>query len=77
VPATNYFEWATDPERPKGKKLMWKFTVVDQETFAFPGIWDHAETVDGPIDSRRFSPILEIRKSGGHSLVRCGLEGIA
>jgi len=51
VPATNYFEWTTDPERPKGKKLMWKFTVPGQETFAFPGIWDHAETADGPIDS--------------------------
>jgi putative SOS response-associated peptidase YedK len=51
VPATKYFEWTTDPERPKGKKLMWKFSVPDQETFAFPGIWDHAETTDGPIDS--------------------------
>lgn len=51
VPATNYFEWTTDPEKPKGKKLMWKFTVPDQPTFAFPGLWDHAQTTDGPIDS--------------------------
>jgi putative SOS response-associated peptidase YedK len=51
VPATNYFEWTTDPERPKGKKLMWKFMAPAQGTFAFPGIWDHAETADGPIDS--------------------------
>ena len=51
VPASNYFEWTTDPERPKGKKLMWRFTVPTQETFAFPGIWDHAETADGPIES--------------------------
>jgi putative SOS response-associated peptidase YedK len=51
VLATNYFEWTTDPERPKGKKLMWRFTVPAQETLAFPGIWDHAETADGPIDS--------------------------
>jgi len=52
VPATNYFEWtAADPERPKGKKLMWRFSVPGQEVFAFPGIWDHAETADGPVDS--------------------------
>jgi putative SOS response-associated peptidase YedK len=51
VPATNYFEWTTDPERPKGRKLMWRFTVPAQEVFAFPGIWDHAETADGPVDS--------------------------
>src|SRR5579862_4412557 len=42
VPATNYFEWTTDPERPKGKKLMWRFTVPAQPVFAFPGLWDHA-----------------------------------
>jgi len=51
VPATNYFEWTTDPERPKGKKLMWRFTVPGQEVFAFPGIWDHAEAADGPLNS--------------------------
>ena len=51
VPATNYFEWTTDPQRPTAKKLMWKFTVAGQSTFAFAGLWDHAETADGPIDS--------------------------
>jgi putative SOS response-associated peptidase YedK len=51
VPATNYFEWTADSERPKGKKLMWRFTVPSQPVFAFPGIWDHAETADGPLDS--------------------------
>jgi len=51
VPATQYYEWTADPERPKGKKLMWKFAVAGQPTFAFPGIWDHAETADGPISS--------------------------
>lgn len=51
VPATNYFEWTTDPDRPKGRKLMWRFTVPSQEVFAFPGIWDHAETTDGPVES--------------------------
>ena len=51
VPATNYFEWTTDPERPKAKKLMWRFTVPAQDVFAFPGVWDHAKTADGPVDS--------------------------
>jgi putative SOS response-associated peptidase YedK len=51
VPATQYYEWTPDPDRPKGRKLMWKFTVPAQGTFAFPGLWDHAETADGPIDS--------------------------
>src|SRR5579871_1198780 len=51
VPATHYFEWAIDPERPKGRRLMWKFTVPSQPTFAFPGLWDHAETADGPMGS--------------------------
>ena len=51
VPATNYFEWTTDPDRPKAKKLMWKFIAPEQEIFAFPGLWEHADTADGPIDS--------------------------
>jgi putative SOS response-associated peptidase YedK len=51
VPATHYFEWTIDPERPKGRKLMWRFTVPAQGTFAFPGLWNHAETADGPINS--------------------------
>jgi putative SOS response-associated peptidase YedK len=51
VPANWYFEWTTDPERPKGKKLMWKFTAPAQETFAFPGLWNRSETADGAIDS--------------------------
>lgn len=52
IPATSYFEWTpADPAKPKGKKLMWKFTVPSQETFALAGIWDHADTADGPIDS--------------------------
>jgi putative SOS response-associated peptidase YedK len=51
VPATQYYEWTTDPERPKGRKLTWQFTVPSQPTFAFPGLWDHADAADGPIDS--------------------------
>jgi putative SOS response-associated peptidase YedK len=30
---------------------MWKFAVSAQEVFAFPGLWDHADTADGPPDS--------------------------
>jgi putative SOS response-associated peptidase YedK len=30
---------------------MWKFTAPSQEVFAFPGVWDHAETADGPVTS--------------------------
>jgi putative SOS response-associated peptidase YedK len=38
VPATHYFEWTGE----KGAKVMWRFTVPAQETFAFPGLWDRA-----------------------------------
>jgi putative SOS response-associated peptidase YedK len=30
---------------------MWRFSLLDQPTFCFPGLWDHAETADGPVDS--------------------------
>jgi putative SOS response-associated peptidase YedK len=30
---------------------MWKFSVPAQPTFAFPGIWEHAVTADGPVES--------------------------
>src|SRR5208282_2003866 len=39
------------PDNPKGRKLMWRFSVPAQETFAFPGLWDRAHTSDGPIES--------------------------
>ncbi|MFI4975505.1 MAG: SOS response-associated peptidase [Caulobacterales bacterium] len=51
VPATSFYEWTANPDDPKGRKLMWKFTVPAQETFAFPGLWDRADTPDGPIES--------------------------
>jgi len=38
VPATHYFEWTGE----KGAKVMWRFKVPSQETFAFPGLWDRA-----------------------------------
>jgi hypothetical protein len=31
---------------PTQTDRMWRFTVPAQGTFAFPGIWDHAETAD-------------------------------
>ncbi len=53
VPATNFASSGlpTPASSPKGRKLMWKFTVPTQPTFAFAGLWDRAETTDGPIDS--------------------------
>jgi putative SOS response-associated peptidase YedK len=51
VPATQYFEWTTDPANPKGRKLMWRFTVPGQPTFAFAGLWEYAHLADGPLES--------------------------
>jgi putative SOS response-associated peptidase YedK len=51
VPATQYFEWTTDPANPKGRKPMWRFTVPDQPTFAFAGLWEHAQLPEGPLES--------------------------
>jgi putative SOS response-associated peptidase YedK len=47
VPADGFFEWTGE----KGRKTKWLITVADQRCFCFAGIWDHAETADGPIDS--------------------------
>jgi putative SOS response-associated peptidase YedK len=47
VPASHYFEWTGE----KGAKTKWKFTVVGQEWFCFPGLWDRAETEDGVVES--------------------------
>ena len=33
VPATHYHEWTTDPANPKGRKLMWRFTMPGQTAF--------------------------------------------
>jgi putative SOS response-associated peptidase YedK len=51
VPATQYYEWTENPDAPKGRKLMWKFTVTDQPVFAMAGLWEHAQTADGPVES--------------------------
>jgi putative SOS response-associated peptidase YedK len=47
VPATHFFEWTG----PKGAKEMWRFSKVDSEIFCFAGLWDRADTADGPIES--------------------------
>ena len=47
VPADGFFEWTGQ----KGAKTRWRFTPTDQPWFCFAGIWDHAETADGSVDS--------------------------
>jgi len=54
VPATQYFEWTTDPANPKGRKLMWRFTVPGQTTFALAGMWERATLQEGPLESFTF-----------------------
>jgi len=51
VPATQYFEWTTDPANPKGRKLMWRFTVPGRSTFALAGLWERARLPDGQVES--------------------------
>jgi len=31
--------------------VMWKFTLTGAEMFCFAGLWDRAETSDGPVES--------------------------
>jgi putative SOS response-associated peptidase YedK len=47
VPADGFFEWTGE----KGAKVRWLFTVADEPWFCFAGLWDHALTPDGPVDS--------------------------
>ena len=47
VPATHFFEWTG----PKGAKTMWRFTRAEQPWFAFAGLWDRADLLDGPLES--------------------------
>lgn len=47
VPATHFFEWTGE----KGAKTMWRFTKTGEDVFCFAGLWDHANTADGPVDS--------------------------
>jgi putative SOS response-associated peptidase YedK len=47
VPADGFYEWTGE----KGHKTKWLITVADHRCFCFAGLWDHADTVDGPVDS--------------------------
>jgi putative SOS response-associated peptidase YedK len=47
VPATHFFEWTGE----KGAKTKWRFNVKGREWFCFPGLWDRAETPEGPVES--------------------------
>jgi putative SOS response-associated peptidase YedK len=47
IPADGFFEWTGE----KKAKTRWLFTAAAQPWFCFAGIWDHADTADGPIDS--------------------------
>ena len=51
VPATQYFEWTTDQANPKGRKLMWRFAVPGQTTFALAGLWERAQLPEGSIET--------------------------
>lgn len=47
VPATHYIEWSGEGT----PKPMFRFTVAGAEMFCMAGLWAHAETADGPVDS--------------------------
>jgi putative SOS response-associated peptidase YedK len=47
VPADGFFEWTGQ----KGRKTKWLITVAGERCFCFAGLWDHAQTADGPVDS--------------------------
>lgn len=46
VPAEAFFESCG-----RGTKMEWEITRKDGRLFMFAGLWDHAETADGPVDS--------------------------
>ena len=47
VPADGFFEFTGD----KSPKTKWLITRTGADGFCFAGLWDHAETADGPLDS--------------------------
>jgi putative SOS response-associated peptidase YedK len=47
APASYYFEWTG----PKGGKTMWRFSRRELDLFCFAGLWDRAETEEGPVES--------------------------
>ena len=47
VPADGFYEWTGD----KGAKTKHLITAADGAWFCMAGLWDRAETADGPIES--------------------------
>jgi putative SOS response-associated peptidase YedK len=47
IPASCYYEWTGE----KGAKVMWRFTRAQADLFCFAGLWDRAQTSEGPIES--------------------------
>ena len=47
VPADGFYEFTGD----KSPKTKWLITRTGADGFCFAGLWDHAETADGPLDS--------------------------
>jgi putative SOS response-associated peptidase YedK len=47
VPADAFYEWTGE----KGEKQMWEITAARQPWFCFAGLWDRAQTPDGPVES--------------------------
>ena len=47
IPATAFYEWTGE----KGRKTKWRFTLVGEGVFCIAGLWDRAETADGPVES--------------------------
>ncbi|GGZ32499.1 SOS response-associated peptidase [Asticcacaulis endophyticus] len=43
--------WGAHPSGAKGKKQRWEISRADNHQMVFAGIWDRAETADGPIES--------------------------
>jgi len=47
VPADAYYEWTGE----KGRKTRWRFERPDGDWWSFAGLWDRAETTEGPLES--------------------------
>ncbi|OYW82838.1 MAG: hypothetical protein B7Z26_02205 [Asticcacaulis sp. 32-58-5] len=45
VPADAFWEWSGD----KGQKQKWQITRADNHPLMFAGLWDRAQTADGPV----------------------------
>ncbi len=45
--ASGFYEWTGQG----AAKTMWLVRHVRQPLFCFAGLWDHADTMDGPVES--------------------------